>query len=232
MKNKYIIITATCLFLIVTGVCYSCSYEKNRGQEILLSSDDNIGDDDDPSKAENKDDIIHSKEDKPQSNSEPQIIELTEELHESTIYVHICGAVVNPDVYQVKTGTRLVELIDYAGGLIPEAADDYINQAISVEDGQRIYIPTKNELNELSVDQYVIGDNQKQSDIEIDKKVNINTADETRLMSLPGIGQAKAKSIIEYRNKNGSFKAIEDIVNISGIKEGLFTQIKDLLTVK
>jgi competence protein ComEA len=65
-----------------------------------------------------------------------------------------------------------------------------------------------------------------------DIRVNINTADETTLMSLPGIGKAKAKSIVEYRNKNGSFKTTEDLMKIPGIKEGLFAKIEDLVTVK
>jgi competence protein ComEA len=102
---------------------------------------------------------------------------------------------------------------------------------VIVEDGQRIYIPTRNELFELSVDEYVLGDNFGKAD-NVGNKVNINTADETELMSLPGIGQAKAKSIIEYRKKNGGFKANDDLMNISGIKERLFSQIEDMITVK
>ena len=101
-----------------------------------------------------------------------------------------------------------------------------------VEDGQRIYIPTKNELDELNIEEYVTGDIKNHSDSEASEKVNINTAGESELMSLPGIGQAKAKSIIDYRNKNGDFKAITDLMNISGIKDGLFAKIEDLIIVK
>lgn len=231
MKNKYIIIAAACLFLIVAGVCYSYSYKnkKNHRQEILLSSNDM---DEEASIPEVYDANSLIMESILKSNDLDQQEVMAGELNESVIYVHICGAVVNPDVYQVEAGTRLVELIDIAGGLTPEAADEYINQAIEVEDGQRIYIPTKKELKELSVVDYVKGDNNNQEDREADKKVNINTADEAELMSLPGIGQAKAKSIIEYRKKNGSFKAVSDLMNISGIKEGLFARIENLVIVK
>jgi len=101
-----------------------------------------------------------------------------------------------------------------------------------VEDGQRIYIPTKEELKELSVQDYITGDKSNQADSQAVRKVNINTADENELMTLPGIGQAKARSIIEYRKKNGSFKSITDLTNIPGIKEGLLARIEDMITVK
>ena len=227
MKNKYIIITVACLFIIVAGVCYSCSYKKNYGQEILLSSDDMDEGDSitEINDANSMEENMHSKDLEDQGR-------ITEEGHETLIYVHICDAVVNPYGYRVEIGTRLVDLINAAGGLKPEAANDYINQAMEVEDGQRIYVPTKHELKELSVDSYVNGDNNNQVNEGTSKKLNINTADESELMSLPGIGQAKAKSIIEYRKKKGSFKDISDLMSISGIKEGLFAQIKDLVVVK
>jgi competence protein ComEA len=228
MKNKYIVITAICLFIIIAGVCYSCSYKRNQGQEILLSSVDNQ---EESLKSEVKtDNELHTGDRKEPGLERYDDIE--DDLEEPMIYVHLCGAVVNPDVYKVKTGTRLVELIDIAGGLIPEAADDYVNQALTTEDGQRIYIPTKDELKSLGVTDYVAGDNNGQAIDNANNRVNINTADKTELMSLPGIGEAKANSIIEYRKKNGSFKTVADLMNISGIKEGLFTQIEDLVTIK
>ncbi|MDD4112745.1 MAG: helix-hairpin-helix domain-containing protein [Herbinix sp.] len=229
MKNKYIIITAFCLFLIVAGVCYSCSYKDNYEQEILLLSDDI---DEEAYKAEGNDSDGLNIEGILQSNDLDHQVHITEDLNESVIYVYICGAVVSPDVYQVEEGTRIVDLIKTAGGLTPEAASNYINQAMEAEDGQRIYIPTRDELKELSLDEYIKGDNNYQASEETDKKVNINTADESELTSLPGIGQAKAKSIIEYRDKNGSFRAITDLMSISGIKEGLFAQIEELIIVK
>lgn len=227
MKKKYIIITVACLFLIVAGVSYSCTYKKNNDQEILLSSD-SIDEVDFKTKI---DDTISQKEHMNTKVMEFQA-SMEKEVDETLIYVHICGAVVNADVYKVGAGTRLVDLIDAAGGLKPDAANDYINQAMAVEDGQRIYIPTIDELKDLSIDSYVKGDNNNQVSEGTSIKININTADESELMSLPGIGQAKAKSIIEYRKKKGSFKDISELMSISGIKEGLFAQIEDLVIVK
>lgn len=224
MKNKYIVITATCLLVIIAGVCYSYTYKDNTGKEIMFSSIDNKDEDEEPTKVEAATDHnLHI--------IDGSYEEVAKE-DETIIYVHLCGAVKNPDVYKAKSDMRLVELIDLAGGLTPEAADDYMNQAIIIEDGQRIYIPTKDELENLSVLDYMTGDNNNPSSDRVNKKVNINTADEAELMSLPGIGQAKAASIVEYRNRNGSFKTIADIMNISGIKEGLFLKIKDLVTVE
>lgn len=228
MKNKYILIIASCLFIVVAGVCYSCSYEKNHEKAILLTSQDSndvdvvehtIG-----SQAAVGSDI---KENIQSDNSTQQELDT-----QSLIYVHLCGAVINPDVYQIETGARLKDLIDMAGGLSTDAASDYINQASVVKDGQRIYIPTKEELEELSLSDYIEGEPDFCVDkAEVDGKVNINTADETKFMNLTGIGQAKAKSIVEYRNKNGEFKDITDLMKIPGIKEGLFNQIKDEITL-
>ncbi|HHT87483.1 MAG TPA: ComEA family DNA-binding protein [Clostridiales bacterium] len=231
MKNKHVTVIIACLFLILAGVSYSCSYRKNRGQEIVLTSVHNAQGDQEISKTEIMTGDSLCTEDCPDTESGQRGNE-EDDLKETVIYVHICGAVVNPDVYKLERGTRLVELIDIAGGLTPDAADDYINQAMTVEDGQRIYIPTAEEIKELGVYDYLTGDNTYRANDKTNKKVNINTADETELMSLPGIGQAKARSIVEYRKKNGNFKSVNDLTNISGIKEGLLDKIKDFVTVK
>lgn len=226
MKKKYLIIIFSCLFLLVAGVCYSCSYREEKGQNALITSLEN---------GQNREEILINQSDYVSTvdeldNHNKGTDQADNDL--TTIYVHLCGAVENPDVYQIEAGSRLIDLIEAAGGLSPDAAGDYINQAMLVEDGQRIYIPTKEELKELSLSEYIEGEQGSRSeDIEADSKVNINTADENRLMSLPGIGQAKAKSIIEYRNKNGRFTDIKDLMKIPGIKEGLFSRIADAVTV-
>lgn len=215
MKKKYILMLASCLFLIVAGVCYSCSYSRSNEKGVVLTSLD----------SELADEIVPI---------EPKGDTIEIEEVPMMIYVHLCGAVVYPDVYQVEAGARLVDIIGIAGGLIPEAAADYINQAIEVEDGQRIYIPTRDELDEITLDEYVKGDNNSLQTIiqdKADNRVNINTADEAELMSLPGIGQAKAKSILEYRKNNGDFKDTSDLMKISGIKDGLYDPIADMITV-
>ncbi len=234
MKKNYIFIASSCLFLLLAGVVYSFFYERNNDQEILLTSieQDNSSTNDElllyDNQATNKLESVQIDIDHPSDTEEG--------LENNTIYVHICGAVLNPDVYQINANERLVDLIKEAGGLVPEAAGDYINQAMVLEDGQRIYIPTKDELKELLPADYLIGqiDNKEdgQSDEKVPTRVNINTADEMELMSLPGIGQAKAKTIIDYRNKNGEFSAISNLMDVPGIKEGLFSKIEDLITVR
>ena len=231
IKNKYILLIATGLFIIMAGVFYSCSYGNNKGQEILLTSESNQG-------HESNDSGLHDDTDQSlainwqDNNKQSDNNELQVHNNQELIYVHICGAVFNPDVYQIEDGSRLIDVIELAGGLCEDAAGDFINQARIVEDGQRIYIPTKEELNEISVSDYLDGEKVNQEDNqELNGKVNINTADETELMTLTGIGQAKARSIIEYRNKNGKFSDITDLMKIPGIKEGLFAQIENEITI-
>ncbi|HPU63753.1 MAG TPA: helix-hairpin-helix domain-containing protein [Mobilitalea sp.] len=226
MKNrKLIIIILSCLFIAVTGVIYSCSFSE--GKNDLITSLESGSD-----YTDLKETFHEGTSDKTGDTSKDGDDVRTDENPGLIYYVHLCGAVVNPGVYKVEAGTRLAELIKLAGGLIADAAGDYVNQAMEVKDGQRIYIPTKDELNGLTLAEYIQGDQSGSSQDEpLDSRVNINTADESALMSLPGIGQAKAKSIIEYRDKHGNFTDIKDLMKVPGIKEGLFSRIADKITV-
>ncbi len=141
--------------------------------------------------------------------------------------VHICGAVVNPGVYTLEEGSRIYQAVDAAGGFRQDAKEDYLNQADLIADGMKIYVPTNEEAEEAlweGISGSLTADDEA-------GQVNINTADEERLCTLPGIGSTKAKSIITYREKNGLFQTIEDIMNVEGIKEGLFQKIRDSITV-
>lgn len=169
--------------------------------------------------------------------------ETSKNTHEY-IYIHICGAVKKPDVYKVEEDTRLVDVIKLAGGLTKEAAGDYVNQAALVQDGQKIYIPTEDEVkdtlpegfaepamdsgsgNRVSEINEAAGNNSKSSG-----KVNINKASADELMTLAGIGEAKAAGILAYREEHGGFKSIEEIKNINGIKDSVFNKISDRITV-
>ena len=145
-----------------------------------------------------------------------QTVEEESETQDS-IFVFVCGAVRNAGVYELPVESRVFEAVRAAGGFSEDAAVSHINQAEVLEDETRLYIPTMNEVTEeQSVD---------------DGKVNINTAAREELMTLPGVGEAKAALIIQYREENGSFQKVEDIMNISGIKEGLFGKIKDYIKV-
>lgn len=141
------------------------------------------------------------------------------DLKEQTIFVYICGEVERPGVYELPSGSRLYEVVNRAGGLTGAADENSLNQAAVVSDGQQIYVPKKGE-------ESISGEAKTSSAL-----ININTADEAALCSITGIGASRAADIVAYRQANGPFGSIEDIMKVSGIKEGLFAKIKDQITV-
>lgn len=145
----------------------------------------------------------------------------TNEQTTATIYVYICGFVEQPGVYSVIDGSRIFEVINMAGGLTKEAVAGSINQAETVCDGDMIYIPYEGESVKFK------SGNKEDSGL-----VNINSASTEQLMTLPGIGESRAKAIVDYREQNGGYNTIEDIMNVSGIKESAFNKIKDYICVK
>ena len=140
------------------------------------------------------------------------------------VYVH--GAVKKPGVYVLHSGDRVYQAVDMAGGMTSDAEKRALNLAETVSDEQDIYIMTKKEYGE----KYESNDKEKQSMSET--LVNINTADNKMLMSLQGIGEAKAAAIIAYREENGLFTSKEDIKKVSGIGDATYTNIKDLITIE
>ena len=151
-------------------------------------------------------------------------VEEEEMEQEELCYVYVCGAVARPGVYALPQGSRIYEAIGQAGGLTEDADETIVNQAEPVTDGMMIRIYTETETDEAGG---VIADESKAAD----GKVNINTASATELMTLPGIGASKAEAIINYREENGGFSKIEDLMNIPGIKEGVFQQMKEKIKV-
>lgn len=119
-----------------------------------------------------------------------------------------------------------------AGGFADEADSEYLNQAGNLQDGMKLYVPTKEQVekNEVPTEQGN-GDSLLPKETADDGRVNINTATEGMLCTLPGIGTSKAKSIIAYREEHGAYEQIEDIMKVTGIKEGLFQKIRDRITV-
>lgn len=156
--------------------------------------------------------------------------EACEESEEAYAYVYVCGAVRSPGVYKLKNNARVFEAVEMAGGLTEDAAGEYINQAETVTDGGRIYVPTLEEAQESGTG---VGENGVTvgSDGNLQGKININTAGKEELMQLTGIGESKAQSILDYRKKHGSFKSTEELMQIEGIKEGVFSKIKDNITI-
>lgn len=159
------------------------------------------------------------------------VLDETKDNTETTfekLYVQICGEVVNPGVFSVSAGTRVYQIVEMAGGMTQEADIDVVNQAETVYDGQQIYIPAQGEEYSVSANGNVTETNEGEN---IAGKININIADRDSLMTLPGIGSSKAEAIIAYRESNGSYNTIEDIMNVSGIKQAAFDKIKDLICV-
>lgn len=173
--------------------------------------------------------------------------------------VDIKGAIKNPGVYTLKEGSIINDLLEICGGVKSGATLKNINLSKKIEDEMVVYIYTTNELNKLNNnqqnqkecvvtnydispcegssviktanDQNVSSTGNNNNSQQSNGLININKASLEELMSLSGIGEAKAKAIIEFRNQNGEFKAIEDIMNVSGIGEAMFAKIKDSITV-
>lgn len=146
-----------------------------------------------------------------------------------TIYVQVSGAVAQPGVYQLPEGSRIFEVIELAGGVTEDADVTSVNQAQLLSDGQLIYMYAVGEEGAEGAATEAAG--EKTPETENDDRVNINTATAEQLMTLPGIGQSKAESIISFREEHGAFCSVEEIMNIEGIKEGVFSKIKDRIKV-
>lgn len=161
-------------------------------------------------------------------SSELEEIEL--ETQETLLYVYICGAVNKPGVYTLPEGSRVCDLFVAAGGLADDAATDYWNQARILVDGEMLYVPTVEEAKERYSggleDSYQVADANNASG-----KINLNTASVEQLMEIPGIGESKARAIINYRDTNGGFSSIEEVMNIEGIKEGVFSKMKEYIVI-
>lgn len=144
------------------------------------------------------------------------------------VVVYVCGAVVSEGVYELEAGSRIDDAVNAAGGFAKTAARDYLNLAEPVTDGEKIVVYTKKEVKNTTVSD---GKTKNNDDAE-SSRININTAPKEELMKLPGIGASKADDIISYREANGGFKSVEDLKNISGIKDGVYSKIADSITAQ
>ncbi|GFN34506.1 helix-hairpin-helix domain-containing protein [Tepidimicrobium xylanilyticum] len=162
-------------------------------------------------------------------NSE-EVEEILKEMEETDndeagyIIVHVSGEVYNPGIVELKAGSRVIDAINLAGGLKKDADSDKINLARKLSDEEKIHVPKIGE--DISADlssSYLTSSGEG--------KININICTKEELISLPGVGEALAERIIEYR-KHSPFKTIEEIMNVSGIGSKKFESIKDLITVK
>ena len=146
--------------------------------------------------------------------------------------VDVKGAVNTPGVYLLTNEDRVVDAIEKAGGYTEEADTRLVNHAQRLQDEMVIYIPKKGEDLEFKQETTSQTINIPSNNESSSGKVNINSADEAVLTTLPGIGPSKAQAIIEYRENSGSFKTIEDLKNVSGIGDKTFEKLRDFIDVK
>ena len=224
------------------------SEEKTSGQKSKKDTDEKKADtedrqNDDGSSAESRKKQAESDGSDAGNGTE---INSTGETQPEMIYVDVCGAVANPGVFQLAAGSRVFQAIEAAGGYLPEAVQNCVNRAGVLTDGQQLYILTQEEMERQGLDPAEMSgasDGQMNgsagtgqntgmtAQVQQDNRININIADEAQLTTLTGIGATRAQAIIAYREENGPFAAIEDIMNVQGIKEGTFAKIKDEIVV-
>ncbi len=149
---------------------------------------------------------------------------------ESWIWVDVSGAVNTPGVYRLKQGSRVFEAIQEAGGFQENADTAGINQASVLSDGEKLQIYTIEEAQQMEIQPEKFSVSQEKTDAK--GKININTADLAELQEIPGVGEKKAQSIMEYREASGDFQSIEQLQEVPGIKGKTFDKIKDYITVK
>ena len=206
-----------CLILFLLIVTAGCARKEDDGlQEISLE-------------AESTGESADSGADAEDTSSEEGGAPSAQEAAEKKVFVYVCGAVNAPGVYEVESDSRVFEAIELAGGVTAEAVPELIDQARTVTDGERIYVPDQEEAEAFQngtggLETGVTDGSEK-------GKININTAGKDELMELTGIGEAKAESILKYREEHGSFQSIEELMQIEGIKEGVFNKIKDDITI-
>ena len=147
---------------------------------------------------------------------------------EDLIYVYVCGQVKSPGVYVLDEGSCLFEAVDMAGGMLSGGDLSRINLAAVLTDGQKIYIPSEAETLQTGEELLEIPEN---GDGSLEQRVNINRASKETLMTLPGIGEAKAEAILTYRQAEGRFESPEELMNVPGIKAGIYAKIKDRIAI-
>ena len=227
-KKKQIAYCLLSVLLFGGGACGCVS----RDQKAFLEEANALSAEETASERPEENGMPEETEEKKQEK-EPQTPEPT--AVPQNIFVDVCGAVVHPGVYTFPTESRVFEAVKAAGGYLPEAAGYCINQAQPLEDGQQIYVPTVEEAQQSGPAAWEGGAQSRgvqNTSEQSGAKVNLNTADETELIGLTGIGEAKAKAILTYREENGAFSSIDEIMNVPGIKEGTYEKIKDEIAVE
>ncbi len=214
LKDKKIIIISVIIFTILFLIYLIYKNNQNYTNEINLNE------------------ILQTENTNNERNEINNIITNTiDTIQNNEIIVHITGEVKKEGVIHLNKGDRIIDAIKKAGGETKQADLSQVNLAYELQDGQKIYIPNKNE----KISKYIVDENGNTNinslNSKEEEKVNINTANQSELDSLPGIGPATAQKIIEYRNQNGNFKKIEDLQNVKGIGQAKYEEIRNNIEV-
>ena len=218
--KKYWKIAAAAVFLTAAGVVFWLSGEMG-GEPLPAVSSETAG----SAVLEGTvhEDVVHD------GASFDGAVSETEAMDPAFV-VHVCGEVVNPGIYELPAGSRIYEAVKAAGGFTENAEEESVNLASPIEDGVQIRIYSKDEAETLAAGAAPF-DGFEASGEGKEPVVNLNTATKEELMTLSGIGESRAEDIIRYREENGGFQNIEDIMKVSGIKDAAFQKIKDRITV-
>ena len=241
-KLKYILLAAV---LLISAAGYTVYERSSNDKEVTITKKE--------TEPEQKEELQNTKDKTANLSDQGKENVASAAPTPEYIYVDVSGAVNSPMVVCIPYGSRVFEAIDAAGGRNPESSVKYLNLASICEDGQKIYVPTKDEIDDAeSTGRALPGQSEDGSTPETDNidgstagvadqrtagtttaggKININTAGSEELQTLPGVGPAIASRIIDYRNTRGSFQSTEEIKSVSGIGEKIYEKLKDEICV-
>ena len=165
------------------------------------------------------------------TNINNEQLENQEEEYKEKIVVHVSGVVNKEGIVELEEDSRIADAIEKAGGLKEDANMNEVNLAYKLEDGMKIYIPSNKDQEIQERSNIGSGIESNTTNKKANSKININTATQEELDSLPGIGPSTALKIINYRKEHGKFSKVEELKNVSGIGDSKFAQLKDLITV-
>ena len=218
----------TAVFLLMVFCAAGCGNMSGKGTVIIADSEENA---DIYNIASSKESEVSNEQGYSGDNIEDKG-ELTEDSTTADIdkvYVYVCGHVMNPGVYELDANDRICDALNKAGGVLEDGRGEVLAQAMPVTDGMTVYVPGMDEDIE-AIRNYEDGEgvsgNNDQDDL-----LSINEMTKEEWLTLPGIGEAKASAIIDYRKEHSQFKSIEELKDVPGIKDGVFNKIKDKIKV-
>ncbi len=195
-KRKWMGQAAGILLVVTAGILYSCG-RQGAGEELELWTET--------------------------AEESASVLEQEVSTEASRIFVHVCGAVNAPGVYELAAGSRYQDAVQAAGGFAENAEETFLNLASVLTDGEQLVVPT--------VEEAASREASREQAEAADDRVDINLAGREELMTLPGIGEVRAEAILQYREENGPFSSAEELMNVPGIKESTFGQIKEKIKV-